>query len=103
MSFTSHKRSRGRVDLANSLESAQMLLDAGADINAVDNSGKTALHHLTTGSTYYWNEMLAVADLLVCKGIDRDRRDKNGKTAAELFQEAFNKSLDQSLYDFGQK
>ena len=41
---TTSPRRRGRRREAEALEAVQLLLDLGADVNAVDNNGDTAMH-----------------------------------------------------------
>ena len=64
---------------AEALEAVQLLLDLGADVNAVDNNGDTAMH----GAAY--GNFPAIVQLLADRGADADiwkRPDKAGKDAA---------------------
>ena len=66
-----------------SVEVVRTLLDAGADVNARDDMGRSALALVTEeGIGASRNEaFIEVARLLVARGIDLDARDANGDTA----------------------
>jgi ankyrin repeat protein len=55
-----------------------LLLDRGADINAVDNRGRTAL--MTAADDGH----AGIVDLLIARGAARDVKDRDGKTALDL-------------------
>lgn len=59
-----------------------MLLDKGADINAVDGMGRTALHVAAGWS----NGHEASVRVLVERGADKKLKDRQGRTAFELFR-----------------
>ena len=65
-----------------SVDAIKELLHVGADTNLKDNNGKTALHHLLHANT--WNEKTEeIIRLLMTNRINKDERDKYGKTARE--------------------
>ena len=70
------------------LEMARLILNAGANVNAVDMTGDNALHMITKGAFCYRNvtteEQTAVARLLVDSGIDLNAKDGSGATALHL-------------------
>jgi len=59
-------------------EAITKILDAGADINAVNDNGQTALHIAT-----FWDNIDAVR-LLLERGADKTIKNKSGRTAADL-------------------
>ena len=69
------------------IEAFQELLDAGSDVNARDNQGRTALHVMVVDhySDKEGNNLKA-ASLLLARGIDVSAQDVNGKTAADLLR-----------------
>lgn len=56
---------------------AEVLLDSGANINAIDDIGQTALHH-AVGPEH--EPELAIVELLISRGIDRNWKDESGRT-----------------------
>jgi ankyrin repeat protein len=69
--------------LAGQLAMAQLLLERGADIHALDRDSKaTPLHYAAS-----WGREEMVS-LLLKKGADRTRKNKAGKTAGELARAA---------------
>jgi len=62
----------------NAKELLTVLLDAGADINALNENGQTALH-----IAVFWNNVEAV-QLLVDRGADKTIKNKSGRTAEQL-------------------
>jgi len=62
----------------NAVELLTLLLDAGADINALNDNGQTALH-----IAVFWNNVDAVK-LLLDRGADKTIKNKSGRTAADL-------------------
>jgi len=62
----------------NAVELLTTLLDAGADINALNENGQTALH-----LAVFWNNADAVK-LLIDRGADRTIKNKSGRTAEQL-------------------
>jgi ankyrin repeat protein len=66
---------------AGRLEAARVLLDAGADVNAAEHGGYTALH-LAAG-----NGDEALIRLLLERGADPTARLDSGQTPAELAHE----------------
>jgi len=59
-------------------EAITKLLDAGADVNALNDNGQTPLHIAT-----FWDNIEAVR-LLLERGADKTIKNKSGRTAAEL-------------------
>ncbi|CAH1381372.1 unnamed protein product, partial [Tenebrio molitor] len=59
----------------------KVLLDHGADINAVCDFGKTVLHEAFE-ETYYLPDV-EVIQLLLSRGVDANKRDKEQKTALD--------------------
>ncbi len=62
----------------DSAEAAKVCLDLGIDVNAVNESGETALH----GTAYYGNPK--VAQLLVEHGAKMGMKNRNGQTALSI-------------------
>jgi ankyrin repeat protein len=60
---------------------AQVLIDAGADINTAQLQGYTPLHYAAA------NGLETIARRLLERGADRSVRDKTGKTASDLARE----------------
>lgn len=60
----------------NNFEKVSQLLNAGADINAQDTLGETALHKTVSGGKNW------LSAILMEKGIDTKIQNKNGETAA---------------------
>jgi ankyrin repeat protein len=63
----------------NALEVASLLIDHGADINAKDRRGETALHHAAAGVA-----SLQVASLLIDHDADIEAKDRGGNTALHI-------------------
>ncbi len=57
-----------------SMETVKLLLENGADINALDENGETPLHEVA------WHRDLALAAFLVAKGAITEVEDKQGRT-----------------------
>ena len=92
------------TDKQNMLPLVRILLDAGANPNAVDREGKTALLHLARNA---WDQELSYTrdtiKLFLSYGADNSLRDKDGKTAIEYFHEFCKRSkckeADLPVYD----
>lgn len=85
------------------LQLAKMLLDAGADVNAKDVDGKTALHGFAQIS---WSRKLEDMEkwirLLTSYGADKTLRDKDGCTPLDIFHRSCDRNgrdIDGALYD----
>lgn len=63
-----------------SYESAKYLVSKGADINAVNSSGRNALM-IALMESYYASQRIAIAKHLISKGINVNVKDNQGKTA----------------------
>eukprot|EP00961_Rhodomonas_salina_P220885 2986363-Rhodomonas_salina.2 len=66
---------KGYVDIAS------LLVDAGADINACDCWGKSPLHHAAEAGDAPGGPGMAVCELLLSAGADKDVQGKMGRTA----------------------
>uniref|UniRef100_A0A182PEN1 Uncharacterized protein n=1 Tax=Anopheles epiroticus TaxID=199890 RepID=A0A182PEN1_9DIPT len=66
----------------HSLKSIELLLDHGAEINAQDDSGNTALHHA------FMEMQLQLAELLVARGADRKLRNKAGQLPYQMVRKS---------------
>ena len=64
-----------------SKKAVDILLDLGANINAVDNEGNSCLHHAVNSSN------LTILKKLLIRGADKTIINKEGKTALQLAQE----------------
>ena len=62
------------------LSIANLLLQAGATVDAVDKLGRTALHHAA-----YWGK-IQVVEALLNAGADKAVKNKYGKTALDKAQ-----------------
>jgi ankyrin repeat protein len=67
-----------RVAESSALEAAQLAAELGADVNAVDTTGMSALH----GAAYY--QEASVVQFLVTKGARLDIRDNRGRTPLSI-------------------
>jgi ankyrin repeat protein len=67
-----------RVPESSALEAAQLTVELGADVNAVDKTGMSALH----GAAYY--QETKVIQFLVAKGATPDVRDSRGRTPLSI-------------------
>lgn len=73
----SDRYSRSLLDHSVNKTIIQLLLDAGADINAVNNQGATPLHYAVEAGTAH------LIGLLCSKGADVNARDKLGRNALD--------------------
>ena len=66
------------------MDSVKMLVEAGAYLNAVDNTGRTVLHHFATLGIGNADSVTHILDFLIRQGADQNMRSKDGKTIADL-------------------
>ena len=71
---------------------AEILLEAGADVNTTNKEGKTPLHVAAT-----WDKKL-IAEILLEAGADVHFKDKEGKTPLDI---AKNRKVFRVLWSFG--
>jgi ankyrin repeat protein len=64
------------------IETVSRLLTAGADVNATNSAGRSALHHAAAVL------QPALVDLLLAHGARRDLRDTAGKTPLDIARES---------------
>lgn len=79
----------------DNIEIAEMLLEAGSDVNAIGNGGATPLHHAVNTAD---REMVK---LLMFWDVDSMVRDENGMLAIDLARENGRMDIMQLLLDFG--
>ena len=66
----------------NNTEAVRILLDAGADPNITDSSGRTLLHHaLRTDVSINTSKGLEYASMLISAGAGLEMKDEDGRTA----------------------
>lgn len=75
---------------AADLSITKMLLDKGANVNAQEKNGATALIYLATNSQTTSKNRTELARLLLDKGADKNIKDNKGKTAAVWAKEIGN-------------
>jgi ankyrin repeat protein len=84
--------SKGRI------EAVKLLLEAGANISAKDDTGQTALHRMMDVSYRPSKDM---AELLLAKGADVNLKDKEGRTPLHLAAESADRDIVKFLLDKG--
>ncbi len=80
------------------LKAASLLLRKGADVNAQDKNGKTALHYVVSSlrirTEFYENEQVQLLDTLLAHGANPDIKDKEGNT---VLAQALNATIGQHI------
>ncbi|OKL41807.1 ankryin [Pontibacter flavimaris] len=80
------------------LKAASLLLRKGADVNAQDINGKTALHYVVSSTRikteFYENEQVQLLDTLLANGANPDIKDKEGNT---VLAQALNATIGQHI------
>lgn len=69
--------------IGRNVDTIKLLLQYGADINAVDDNGDTALHYCKMGLVSPSSSVREYYDLLVGKGAKTDIKNKRGLTVGE--------------------
>ncbi len=72
----------GSATYCGRVETAELLLNAGADIDGVDNHGQSALHSGAVGAL-----TTEILSFLLMRGANIDLKDKKGRTALMLAEE----------------
>lgn len=70
----------------------QLLLDHGADVNATDSYGNTALHHIAASISISANQRKHFIKLLLKRNADINQKNNDGKTPLYYASIAYNRS-----------
>jgi hypothetical protein len=79
------------TDEGRALEAVQLVVEFGADVNAANDAGLTALH----GAAYSGAD--SVINFLVAKGAQMDRKDKAGQTPLSIAERFYPAGLPEFL------
>ncbi|KPK36438.1 MAG: hypothetical protein AMJ65_16175 [Phycisphaerae bacterium SG8_4] len=85
-------------------EAAKLLLEAGANVDAKNDGGQTALHvilDLTKSKYTYYRLSKDTVELLLAKGADVNLKDKDGRTPLHLAAESADGDIIELLLDKG--
>jgi ankyrin repeat protein len=86
-------------DSADAREIAEMLIDAGADVNSADDNNKQTVLHSLVGGLYPVS--LDVIKLLIEKGANVNTKDKKGRTALHIAAQSGNIEVVEMLLEMG--
>jgi len=89
---------------AGRTEAVKLLLEAGANVNAKNDRGQTALHRMLDTRNSDYNNSLQLKDtveLLLAKGADVNLKDKDGRTPWHLAAESADGDIVKLLLDKG--
>eukprot|EP00730_Choanoeca_flexa_P007993 TRINITY_DN12421_c1_g10_i1.p1 TRINITY_DN12421_c1_g10~~TRINITY_DN12421_c1_g10_i1.p1 ORF type:complete len:341 (+),score=29.07 TRINITY_DN12421_c1_g10_i1:472-1494(+) len=78
------------------VRAVQLLLEAGADVTARNESGGTPLH-LTAHLRSHGSDLCSVASLLIAAGADPKARDESGSTPFHAYFECWHVALNKAL------
>jgi ankyrin repeat protein len=74
------------IDTDSFIESIELLIDRGADINARTKDGYTALHYVAMNG---YSDMKILVELSIVKGADVNAKTNDGKTPLDIIESVF--------------